>query len=158
MVSKSLSSILAALLFLAVALVTTAIYFSAYSSGPSVYMTPPDTALPPVVVPIASGSVAVPRGAHRDFRFVLPSHICHVIGRFAGIQGSGVAALLLSDSSFAHFQAGANVKPYWDSGNLPDAKIDVLVLGPGVFHLFVVNESGPRAPRPVTLEAQARCR
>ncbi len=158
MVSKSTSKVLAALLFFAVAAGATAIYFSAYSGGPSVYMTPPDTAVPPVVVPIATGSVEVPRGAHRDFQFVLPSHLCRVIGRFAGAPGSGVSALLLNDSTFEHFKAGASVKPYWDSGNLPDSKIDVLVMGPGVFHLFVANESGPRAPRPVTVEAQARCR
>ncbi len=160
MTSKPMPPVLAALLFFAVAAGMAAVYFSAYATGPSVYMTPPDTALAPTVVPIANGSVDVPRGAHQDFRFVLPSHICRVIGRFEGgrAPGGSVSALLLSDSAFVRFKTGASVKPYWDSGNTPDAKIDVLILGPGVFHLFIANESGPSAPRPVIVKAQARCR
>ena len=158
MISKTMSSVLAAMLFVAVAAGMAAIYFSAYSGGPIVYQTPTDTTVPPVVVRIANGSIAVRRGEHRDFPFVLPSHLCRITGRLGGTSSSaGITALLLNDTTFERFKAGQSVSPYWDSGKAPESRLDLLIMGPGVFHLFVSNESGPSAPRPVAVQAEATC-
>jgi len=158
MISKTMSAVLATLLFVAVSAGMAAIWFTSYSSGrPASYQIPPDTTAPPVVVPIASGSVEVPPGAHRDFPFLLPSHLCRITGHLVG-SGTGGIALLLNDTTYERFKAGKRVSPYWDSGESGESKLDLLVVGPGVFHLFVDNESGPSARRPVSVQAQATCR
>lgn len=160
MISKSMSSVLAGLLFLVVSAGMAAIWFSAYSTGrPASYQIPPDTTVPPVVVPIASGSVGVPRGAHHDFPFVLPGHLCRITGQVAGAsRNGGYSLLLFNDTAFAHFQAGQGVTPYWDSGKNGASKLDLSIMGPGAFHLFIDNESGPAVLRPVSVQAQATCR
>ena len=133
-----------------------AIYFSAYATGPSIYMTPPDTALPPRAVPIAGG-VAVAPGTRRDFPFVLPGRLCRVTGRLGTAGAGSFSALLLRDTTFTRFQAGQAVSPEWDAAKDTAPKFDLLIMGPGTYHLFIDHEGRPGGP-PVTVEAQARCR
>lgn len=144
------------------------IWLSAYHTGPSVYLTPPDTAVPPLVVPIATGPLDLPRGAHRDFPFVLPSHLCRVTGQVTVTPGGeseahadpqGYTLLLFNDSTYARFRAGKPATPAGDSGAAPGPRVDLLVIGPGRYHLFIAAEPGApaRSPAPVKLEARATC-
>lgn len=143
-------------------------YFALQQSRETPRETAADTTTPaptqpvapqPIVIPIGSGRIEEVRAqGHIVYSFELPDRTCTLSGRVEGVSGGrhDFQAHIVDDDNYRNIAAGVQARGY-HSGRVVVWTPNVVLRGPGRYHLVVSNSFSALTAKLVTVEAKAEC-